>query len=340
MMVLCSHQFALQSKPEPRPFGLFTLGTLGVLIFFSVSGYLVAQSWDRDPSLWRFVARRFLRIWPGLAAVVLLTVFCVGPLFTQLATSDYFQASLTWKYLWQLCIQTQLYLPEVFKGNPWHVVNGSLWTIPIEISWYGILLIAGFCGLLLHRTRHLLLAMVVAYATYIYGVFDVQHNPLAHFPFPDFGCEYGTFFCYGALLHYWRHTWQRHPKATFIALAMLAALLLVLGGQYAAVFVVLPFLIIWFGQQSTPIAREAGRYGDFSYGIYIYANMVQQGVIAVIGFNHAYIPTLAASTLVTLVCAALSWHLVEQPALKLKLYLRARSPSASEGRHGMPAVAQ
>jgi len=330
-MVLCSHQLALLFRPEPRPFGLFTLGTLGVLIFFSVSGYLVAQSWDRDPNVWRFAVRRFLRIWPGLAVVVLLAVFCVGPLFSKLPLSDYFQTAGTWKYLWLLSLRTELYLPEVFNNNPWHVVNGSLWTIPIEVEWYGILLAAGLCGLLRRRARLLALAIVVLYATYIYGVFDVQHNTLANYPAPAFGCEYGTFFCYGVLLHRLRYVWERSVVPVLACLALLTGILVALDHQYAAVYVLLPFLVIWFGSLSTPLIRQAGRYGDLSYGIYIYAYMVQQAVIAVIGFHHLYVVTLSASMAVTLACAFASWRLIERPALGLKRHLRVRSRSGDGG---------
>jgi peptidoglycan/LPS O-acetylase OafA/YrhL len=330
-MVLCSHQFALLYRPEPHPFGLFPLGTLGVLIFFSVSGYLVAQSWDRDPHVWRFAVRRFLRIWPGLAVVVLLAVFCVGPLFSQLPLSDYFQAAATWKYLLLLCLQVEQSLPEVFKSNPWHEVNGSLWTIPIEVQWYGILLAAGLCGLLRRRVRLLVLAMVVIYALYIYGVFDVQHNLLAHYPRPAFGCEYGTFFCYGVLLHRWRHVWEGSVVPVLAGLTLLAGILIALDHQYAAVFVLLPFMVVWFGSLSTPLVREAGRYGDLSYGIYIYAFMVQQAVIAVIGLQHSYVVTLSASMAVTLSCAFASWRLIERPALGLKCHLRVRPSSGDAG---------
>lgn len=321
--VLCGHQYALLFMPEPRPFHLFTLGTLGVLIFLTVSGYLVAQSWDRDPHVWRFAARRFLRIWPGLAVVVLLTVFCVGLVFTQLPVSAYFHSAMTWRYLLQLSLQLQLYLPGVFKDNPWQIVNGSLWTIPIEVKWYGALLVAGVCGLTSWRARHLLLVVVACYAIYIYGVFDVQHNPAAEYPLPAFGCEYGTFFCYGVLMHRWQHVWTRYPARVLACLVLAAGVLVALHRQYAAIFVLLPFLVIWLGSLSTPVICAAGRYGDLSYGIYIYAYVVQQSLIAAIGYHHSYAMMLLVSIVITVACAFASWRLIEQPALGLKRYLRA-----------------
>lgn len=323
-MVLCSHQFALLFMPEPRPLGLFTLGTLGVLIFFVVSGYLVAQSWDRDANVWRFALRRFLRIWPGLAVVVALTVFVAGPIFTSLPLRSYFQEGQTWKYFGQLVLSVELYLPGVFQDNVWKVVNGSLWTIPIEVRWYGILMLAGMLGLLHVRMRHLLLAVILGYAGYIFLIFDVQHNPAASFPQPAFGCEYGCFFCYGAVLFRWQSYWRRRPGITLLGLCVVSALALACGYRYLAVYLLLPFLVIWFGNLSTPVLSQAGRFGDLSYGIYIYAYLVQQSVIAMIGYHHSYGLTLVLSVVVTVACAIASWHLVEKPALSLKRNLGSR----------------
>ena len=47
--VLVSHSFALLGRPEPlHQFGT-TLGNVGVLIFFAVSGLLIRRSWEYDP---------------------------------------------------------------------------------------------------------------------------------------------------------------------------------------------------------------------------------------------------------------------------------------------------
>lgn len=321
-MVLCSHQFALLGQPEPQPFGLLRLGTLGVLMFFSLSGYLVAQSWERDPHPWRFAVRRFLRIWPALAVVVVLAAVCMGPAYSTLPAEDYFRSTTTWRYLRQLYLQTELFLPGVFETHPIKVVNGSLWTIPIEVSWYGILLIAGICGLLRERARYVWLAIVAAYAVYIYAVFDVQHNPLAGYLQPKFGTEYGSFFCYGVVLHRWRHVWRRHVAVTLLAATCVASVAVWMNHAYAALFVLLPLLVVWLGQLSTPVLRGAGRFGDLSYGIYIYAFLVQQAVIAGLGVHHSYALMLALSMGATLVCAWLSWHLIERPVLSLKQRLR------------------
>ena len=84
LAVVASHQFALTGHAEPVLFGLHSLGGMGVLVFFSVSGFLVAQSWDADPHVGRFAARRLLRIWPAFALVILLAALVWGPLMSAL----------------------------------------------------------------------------------------------------------------------------------------------------------------------------------------------------------------------------------------------------------------
>jgi len=317
-LVLYSHQFPLSGRVEPRLFDLLHVGTFGVLIFFSVSGYLVMQSWDRDPHLLRFVAKRFMRIWPGLMVVTGVAALIVGPIVTTVPLGEYFHSPVTRDYFSMLYLNIKFLLPGVFEQNPWPIVNGALWTIPIEVHWYGFLLIAGVCGLLRNRTRHWLLAGVLVYAIYVYLVFDVQHNPKAAFPLPAYGAEYGTYFSAGVALYFFRDSWRRFPFRLLGPLAVCSAALAWLGYGYAAFYVVLPLLVIWFGTASTPVVRRFGRFGDFSYGIYIYAFMTQQLLLSITGTHHPFWPGLLASAVGALVFAILSWHLVERPALSLK----------------------
>lgn len=331
-MVLGAHQFALTGRTEPSPFGLLSLGTLGVLVFFAVSGYLVAQSWDHDPHIARFAVKRFLRVWPGLAVVTLVAALVVGPLVTQVTLHDYFHSPVTWDYFSQLYLGIRFYLPGVFEHGWFPGVNGSLWTIPIEVRWYGLLMLAGICGLLRQRFRYALLALVLAYAIYIYAIFDVQHNPLARFPLPDFGCEYGSYFCYGVVLYHFRDAWRSRGGALTVALVAAAAIIIALDHGYAALFVLLPWLVIRFGTSSTRILRRAGRFGDFSYGIYIYAYMMQQLTVSLVGMHRPYWLGLIVSATLTLACAVVSWYVIERPALNLKRHLPgAVRPSGTAG---------
>jgi len=138
-LVFLSHQHVLTGHGELLLLPGLSAGAVGVGVFFAVSGFLVTQSWMRDPHLVRFAVKRLLRIWPGLAVAVFLTVFVVGSAATSLPLGDFLSSRATYDYFNILRFKIYYVLPGVFEGNPYpRGVNGSLWTIPIEVQWYVI----------------------------------------------------------------------------------------------------------------------------------------------------------------------------------------------------------
>ncbi|GLZ41273.1 acyltransferase [Actinokineospora sp. NBRC 105648] len=123
----------------------------GLMAFFAMSGYQVTSSWVHDPSALRFVVKRVTRIWPPLLATLLLTAVVIGPLFTTLSLGDYFNDQSTWGYVVNgaSVLNLQHTLPGVFVDNPYpDSVNGSLWTLPMELFAYAIVLLLGVTTLL------------------------------------------------------------------------------------------------------------------------------------------------------------------------------------------------
>ena len=127
-MVLYSHHFILAGRPpEPTVFGITSFGHFAVIMFFSLSGYLVTQSWQSDPHIFRFAMRRILRIWPALTAVVAFCALILGPMVTSAPLPEYFESSGTWNYFLNLTMTAVFYLPGVFEHNFYAFsVNGSL----------------------------------------------------------------------------------------------------------------------------------------------------------------------------------------------------------------------
>ena len=70
------------------------------------------------------------------------------------------------------------------------------------------------------------------------------------------------------------------------------------------------------------VLRRAGRFGDLSYGMYLYAFPVQQ---VILGARPDFGYPILACMVLTVPLAVLSWHLVERPALLLGVRLRARA---------------
>jgi len=258
------------------------------------------------------VKRRFLRIWPGLIAVTVLGAFVLGPLVTNLSASDYFRAGETAHYFKTLLLNIKYYLPGVFINNPYpRAVNGSLWTIPVEVHWYVVILVAGVVGLL--RFRHFVFAALVVLAIYYLGIYGAESNPKR-----IYFQEFGLFFLYGACLHLYQEQWRKHVALTALFLICSALIALFFGHPLVALWLVLPFLVIVFGTASTPVIRRFGRFGDLSYGIYIYAFPVQQTVAWLTSARYSLTATLGLSAAITTLFAFASWHLIERPALSFK----------------------
>jgi peptidoglycan/LPS O-acetylase OafA/YrhL len=80
----------------------------------------------------------------------------------------------------------------------------------------------------------------------------------------------------------------------------------------------LTLLVVGVARVSALPSRWLARFGDLSYGLYLYAFPVQQAVIAT-GFAADYPRrAFAVAWLGTVGCAWLSWHLIEAPALRFK----------------------
>jgi hypothetical protein len=102
--VLFSHSYALTGHMLEEPLVVASgqrtdAATIGVVVFFAISGFLIAQSLARSRSLYAYAVARGLRIVPGLAWAKLICVFGLGWYATTLSTSGYFQHEDTWKFL-------------------------------------------------------------------------------------------------------------------------------------------------------------------------------------------------------------------------------------------------
>jgi len=321
--VLYSHCFALTAKGGDEPLvrwthGEFAFGGIAVRVFFVISGFLVTSSWLRNPHPTAFASARVLRIFPALAVAL---AYCVlaGLLTTTLSGADFLTHPDTWRYYWHnLTLQTEFFLPGSFHTNPNpDAVNGSLWSLYYEVRAYIIVLAIGVLGLMRSRwlgsVAWLAAAALVALWPAAWGIKVEYDWPVIN----AYACFVG-----GALL-------ALHPRAArsrwLFGIAALSAAMLpfTLGTQYseATMDVLLVSSTISLAYFHAPAIAHFGRYGDFSYGLFIYAFPTQQ-LVAWYGVREHTYAMLALAFPATLALAVLSWHFVERPCRDLKRYFR------------------
>jgi peptidoglycan/LPS O-acetylase OafA/YrhL len=310
--VLVSHQFVLSGLEEPKPLPDITWGEISVMVFFVISGFLVTHSWLLDPSFPRFIGRRLLRLIPALAVATLLSAFVLGPLVSTLSLEDYFSSGQTWRYLNVIRLAIVYELPGVFIDNPYpRIVNGSIWTLPLEGRWYLVVAFLGLAGGLRYRLP-LLIAWIAGSVLFGNAISTDGKNH------PDIFWMYGLFFTAGMYFAVADRQGKIPGPFTFALLCVAATLAFLLGNWFAALAFLLPPLVLWFGQKSFPIIREAGHWGDLSYGVYVFAFPVQQTVIHLAGRASPFAILLSWSLGATFLLALGSWHWVESPTLAQK----------------------
>ena len=317
--VLFSHSYALLGQDAKEPLvaltgGATTIRELGVYAFFAISGYLVAQSWTRDPSASRFMIRRGLRILPALAFVIIVSVAIIGPLTTTLTLTDYFSSREAWTYLTKVLIYpTQYGLPGTFEHNPFpRVVNGSLWSLRVEFVLYLAIVSLGLCGLLRRRPTIIAIAAFCVTAAAVLTETDFFNAIPFHHQVTAFFLNAAPFFI-GAFLA--QDRFDARLIAAVAAIFTAAAVVLIESPAFKPMLIVaLPLAVILVGRYGKCDLR---RFGDYSYGIYLFAFPVQQSVIHFFpGIQPAGLTMIAGA--VTFCCAAVSWHLIEKRALALK----------------------
>jgi peptidoglycan/LPS O-acetylase OafA/YrhL len=295
------------------------LGHLGVFMFFVISGFLVTESCERTGEPLRFLAKRALRIFPGLFAALLVTAFVIGPLVTALPLAEYLGRDEIYAYVVgnALLNTTAHTLPGVLMvDNPVGLeLNGSLWTLRYEFMMYLMVMVLGALRLLDLRALLALLALGLA-----------CHQVAALGALGMFGWLL-PFFAMGMVLAKLRH--RRIFDDRLVLLAAIGLTLTVVYGQLIALFALFGgYLTLFLAfDRRLPLLRAA-RFGDLSYGIYIYGWPVTALLMRASGGTLAWWQLFALALPLAALTALLSWHLVEAPALSLKPKRAAAPPLA------------
>lgn len=307
---------------EPPVFSGYVLHEMGVAILFMLAGYLVTESWLKDPNLLRYGIRRFFRLWPPFAVMVLIMTFIAGPLVSDLGVSGYFQSWYS-AYLNNLRLYITYSLPGVFTDLPVaNTVNGSLWTMPVEAAMY---VISPLIAVMLHMRRRsersfiaaivltaIILILDLYFIAFMRGTqIVIYHTDLISAHHLALSYITGALFTYPQMKKILNIQWACAGMGILLLLARAPAPLLYL---FMDLFV--PYFIFSFALVKEPAFHQFGRKADLSYGIYLYGFFFQQLTMQHMSRNDisaSYISVLIISFLPTFLAAIVSYFLVEKP---------------------------
>jgi peptidoglycan/LPS O-acetylase OafA/YrhL len=331
LWVVFCHSAPLAGKPIMYPGWTFVPAHMGLTAFFVLSGYQVAGSWTSDPSIGRFVFKRMLRILPPLIVMSMITALVIGPLVTNWPLGYYFDASQTWGYVLNnaTVLNLQHTLPGVFDHNPYPwSVNGSIWTLPIEIVGYVVVLILGVVGVI-KRWRPVsvvLLVAVVALDLYMVTHPDagspswlaLSVAPVAQFLVP---------FMIGLVLYTYRDRIPLSPKVAVAAFVLQLLVNATPAGEFLTTITIAYAALTLASRWPRRLAVRNKDWASCSYGVYLYGFLIQQ-VLAYLGVYDKWLLAFLALVLAYTVGIA-SWHLIEKPTMRLRSLLPKPAPRPS-----------
>ena len=301
------------------------IGATGVNIFFVISGFLVTMSWLNNSSFVFFIVKRFLRIYPGLIVAGLFTMLIIGPLNTFLSVNHYFHNIATINYikdifLLQLINIKNSSLPGVFVLNKFPlIVNGSLWTIPVEVGCYLFIALLGLRKLF--NKRMLFLSALLSLILYS-AIASFNNNFLIFFqnnsniPYSDI-IRLVTYFISGVVIYLYKD-YISISRKYFSLLSLVLFGSIVIGYFELMSYFLLPIFVIMLAFKKSPFTKKYTLHGDFSYGFYLFAFPVQQTVSAFFNGRVFLFGQVAISFFLIMTLAVLSWNFIEKPCLRFK----------------------
>lgn len=303
----------------------------GVPIFFFMSGLMVSASYERNSDTKRYAVNRLLRIYPGLwvcfvVGVISVLVFGSGQLG---------RASLTSLASWIFAQLTlfQFYNPSFLRDYGNGVLNGSLWTIPIELQFYFALPLSYWItGTLMQKKGTIpwplwaIFLLFLGISTFFFSYRDSHANELWFKLIMCSMLPHFWLFLLGVLAQRKLEAIKKYfsgkllfwlcvhilvcaaaPRLGFVAVSNIPGI---------PVSISLACVTLAAAFTMSTLSDRLLKNNDISYGVYIYHVLVINALLAV-GISAGWY-AVWITFLLTLLLATASWKLVELPTIKLK----------------------
>ncbi|MBU2707723.1 acyltransferase [Zooshikella marina] len=301
----------------------------GVPIFFFISGFLISKSYENNSHIGDYTRNRVLRLYPALivcTVIALVSVFVTGYFDNRSFNVDKF---IIW-IVGQISI-LQFYNPAFMRDFGTGVLNGSLWTITVEIQFYLVLpVLYWLFGLAKKTNQNWKLAVLIVFFLFFHiAKYQLEamyaNNVIFKILVVSF-IPWIWMFLVGVFFQKNFEYFYSMLSGKFFYLLPLYCLVSYVtvdvfgwdkgNGINPIAFLLLATTIFSFAYSFTQTSNYLLKGNDFSYGIYIY-HIPVINVLMYFGYLHTSSYLYLVLTVVLLL-GVLSWFLVEKPCMKLK----------------------
>lgn len=306
--------------------------------FFAISGFLITGSWFNRPRLREYFIARGLRLLPAFWVCLVVVAFVIAPVSVAIQGGSAGRLLLSSGPI-DYVLQNSALMVKLndIDGTPLGVPrpgewNSSLWTLYWEALCYLGIAILGVLGLLRRRwVIPVLLTLAVLWSTQAPSMSAIVEAPPGQGPPMDAATQaliaqeaaarFAVMFLAGALLYQLRNMMPARWSLVALSVSIVLAASVLPNYRVVAAFPLAYALVVSGALIHNPRLRLQT---DLSYGVYIYAFPMQQ-LLIICGLAFLAPPVFAIVAIaVTLPLAAMSWFLVEKPAMSLKKRLARR----------------
>lgn len=331
VLVIFSHCFPLlhQGSNDYEPlsritYGQVTFGDLAVDWFFVISGFLITHSWLRSPTTLDYLKKRVLRIYPGFIGSVIFCILIVAPIASPAVRQHFFSEFRALPLIGRtLTLRLADPKNEVFLSNSVHALNGSLWSISYEFWCYIGVILVGYIGLLKRPTAFAAIFTAFIAISLIFAIYGLHpgggwffHTVVGS---PQLWARMLPFYLAGMTFYLLR---DRIPFSRALALGsvilLISTALIPTWGMRLMLPLAGTYLLFWLAFEPKIRLENWAKFGDFSYGIYVFAYPIQQLIIMKFGAHITPLKLFVMATPITIVAGIISWHLIERPFMKMK----------------------
>lgn len=308
LFVIISHAYPLCKGAEYNDIlsdlsrNSIAFGSLAVAIFFMSSGFFVTKSLLKGKDSKKYLHNRFIRIFPPLWFTLIVCILVCGLFFSTCSLGKYFLSIDFFKYCLNFILIPIHNLPGVFMNNKYPgVINGPLWTLPIEFVCYLVLLLAYKLNLVNKKSyKYIALLVIVTFV----GINLIPLSIKGYIQ-PCFLFFWGSF--------YWIYRDKITMKNLYFLISLAAFVLLIgLGYGQVASFLFVPYLTLYIAFCLPQCNNRLASLGNLSYDIYLCGWPIQQMVICLFGGSMLVGMNILISIPLSILVGYMTYSLVEK----------------------------